>query len=213
MYDCNINMRIHHVDEPRQTAQRSLYVYRNRFYNRPDVGAHIYFHYMNKKPSPPGYLHAEVYLYQNSFCGGLVGLSLSGWADENGGLPKGLLVNNVISSGVAISAAMTFIAQPGMFGGVDYNWLGGAFKTRNTGHDYSKAQWYGKHNIFVKGGRMWDPEKMPDFRLPAKSPALHAGIDLSRPFSVQGKPYKPLPGMKPGYFTGKAPNLGAVQGE
>ena len=213
MYDNNINMRIHHVDEPRQTAQRSLYVYRNRFYQKPDVGTHIYFHYMNKKPNAPDYKHAEVYIYQNSFCGGLRGLSLSGWADENGGLPKGLVVNNVLSTDVALYAAMTFIKKPGMLAGFDYNWLGGGFKSRNPGHNYTKAPWYGKHNIFIKGGSVWNAKEMPDFALPEKCRARHAGVDLSKPFEVQGKKYPPMPGMKPGYFTRKAPDMGAVQGK
>lgn len=52
---------------------------------------------------------------------------------------------------------------------------------------------------------------MPYLQLPLESPARHAGIDLSKSFTVDGKQYPPMPGMKKGYFSGNAPDLGAFQ--
>ena len=43
------------------------------------------------------------------------------------------------------------------------------------------------------------------------SPALAAGVDVSRPFTVNGKKFTALPGFKPGYFRGRAPAAGAFQ--
>jgi hypothetical protein len=36
-------------------------------------------------------------------------------------------------------------------------------------------------------------------------------VDISRPFTVNGKNYPALPGFEPGYFKGKAPAAGAFQ--
>ena len=210
VYDCNINLRIHHVNAPRQTAPRSLYVYRNRFYEKPDVGVHVFFHYYAKNDRPD-YLHPDIYLYHNTFVGGRAGLYPSGYADDCGGLPKCVVVNNVFSTTVGIFAPITFIAQKGAFATVDYNWFGGRFKTRDAGHNFTKAPWYGRRNAFVRDAKMWDESRLPDFVLPAKSAARSAGLDLSKPCRLNGRSYKALPGMIPGYFSGKAPHLGALQ--
>jgi len=126
VYDCNINLRIHHVNEPRQSEPRSLYVYRNRFWQKPGVGTHIYFHYWKENDADP-YLHPDIFIYHNSFAGGLSGLSVSGYADECGGLPRCVVVNNVLSSGMNLRVSMPFIANDGMFRFFDCNWLGGHF--------------------------------------------------------------------------------------
>ena len=52
---------------------------------------------------------------------------------------------------------------------------------------------------------------LPDLTLAPGSPALEAGIDVSRPFTVKGKNYPALPGFSPGYFKGGAPAAGALQ--
>ena len=204
VYDSNINLRIHHVNERNQTIPRSLYVYRNRFWNKPGVGSHIYFHY-NKEPVIPEDGHARVFIYHNTFAGAGRGLSVSGWADELGGLRETVVVNNVFSTGVSLYAAQPFIAGAEMMGVVDYNWLGGGFKTSHPGHDYTKAPWYGEHNVFRKGETLWDASEMPEFRLPSESLAHRAGVDLSRTAELRGRRFGPLPGME----SGPVPHLGA----
>ena len=52
---------------------------------------------------------------------------------------------------------------------------------------------------------------LPDLTLAPDSPALEAGIDISKPFTANGKKYPAFPGFKPGYFKGKAPAAGAFQ--
>ena len=62
--------------------------------------------------------------------------------------------------------------------------------------------------------RIWNRNGLPglpDLTLAAGSPALGVGVDVSRPFTVDGKKYPALPGFKPGYFKGKAPAAGALQ--
>ena len=56
-----------------------------------------------------------------------------------------------------------------------------------------------------------DLPRLPDMTLAPGSPALEAGVDISRPFTVNGKNYPALPGFEPGYFKGKAPAAGAFQ--
>ena len=56
-----------------------------------------------------------------------------------------------------------------------------------------------------------DLPRLPDMTIAPGSPALGAGVDISRPFTVNGKTYPALPGFKPGYFKGKAPAAGAFQ--
>lgn len=63
-------------------------------------------------------------------------------------------------------------------------------------------------------GTIWNKKSipgLPDMTLAPNSPALGAGIDLSRPFTVKGKKFPAFPGLKPGYFKGKAPAAGALQ--
>jgi len=204
VYDCNINMRIHHCNEPSQPFPRSLYVYHNRFWNHPRVGTHIYFHYMPKHVIPEG-KHARIYIYQNTFAGGTRGLSVSGWAENLGALPETVAVNNILSTGVAMWANRTFIAKEDAWGVFDYNWCGGGFKTSHPGHDYRKAAWYGEHNIFKKGGKLWDAEEMPDFKPPLDEDVLTSGLDLSKPQEIRGRKFGPLPGVE----LGLAKRIGA----
>lgn len=205
--DCNINLRIHHVNEPGQKAPRSLYVYRNRFALPPHVGTHIFFHYWEKN-DVADYLHPHLFIYHNSFSGGRAGLSPSGYAVGCGGLPNTLVVNNVFSTDNPVQTSLALLQAQGVWAAFDYNWLGGAGKPSRPGADPS---WYGPSNIAEKGKQIWDPSTLPDFRLPPDSQARQAGLDLSRRFTVGGKTYDPLPGMEPGYFFGPKPDMGAVQ--
>ena len=192
VYESNINLRIHHVNEANQKEPRSLYVYRNRFWNKPNVGTHIYFHY-NKAPAIPKGGHARIFIYHNTFAGALNGLSVSGWADELGGLPQTVVVNNILATACGLRASKPFIAGPEMLGVLDGNWLGGRFKTADPGHDYTRAAWYGKQNTFKKDPHLWDASKMPDFELPQDMKALPPPLDLSRPNEIRGRRFGPKP--------------------
>ncbi|MBT4820663.1 MAG: hypothetical protein HON70_33450, partial [Lentisphaerae bacterium] len=194
VYDCNINLRIHHVNEANQPAPRSLYVYRNRFWNKPGVGTHIYFHYNAKPPIPPGD-HPRIGIYHNTFVGGRCGISVSGWADELGGLRQTLVLNNILATGVGVWAARPFILGEGMTGMFDHNYLTGGFKTNHPEHDYTKAPWYGQQNVHRPDDTPWDATALPDFRVPASVTSLPTALDLSLPVELNGRQIEPLPGM------------------
>ena len=62
--------------------------------------------------------------------------------------------------------------------------------------------------------KIWNQNGMPglpDLSLASDSPALNAAVDVSKPFTVNGKTFPALPGFKSGYFKGKAPAYGALQ--
>lgn len=70
----------------------------------------------------------------------------------------------------------------------------------------------GAHNIVISGERLWDEyEQDPSFELETDSPARKKGLDLSRVWTLDGVRHPALPGMRPGYFSGRGPDLGAVQ--
>lgn len=202
IYDCNINLRIHHYNTPGDNERREFH-YRNRFYNPADTGNHIYVHWLDER-WPPNTEHAQIWIYQNSFAGAKCGMAVSGWSVKGGGLKRTRLLNNIFSAGACFSAASGFRAARTMLDQCDYNWLGGALYR-------DKPAWFGEHNTIAEGQTMWPADKLPDFSLTADSPARGKGLDLSKPFTLEGKTYDALPGMKPGYFQGAAPDCGAVQ--
>ena len=56
-----------------------------------------------------------------------------------------------------------------------------------------------------------DLPRLPDVTLAPDSPALGMGVDVSKPFTLNGKRFPALPGFRPGYCKGKAPAAGAFQ--
>lgn len=204
VYDNNINLRIHHVNEAKQDPGRSLYVYRNCFYQLPGRGTHIFFHYQ-PNDVPADYPHAEVWIYHNSFAGGQTGI---GALKTDIGLPAGYILNNVISSHIATGMYVDFIKH-GALGAWDYNWIGG--RQKSADHDITRAAWYGTHNIMATDASLWDDLSLPTFDLPSDSPAQNTALNLAQPFELNGKTYDPLPGMVPGYFAGTTPDMGARQ--
>jgi len=202
VYDCNINLRIHHYNRARDNQRREFH-YRNLFYQADGLGCHIYVHWLDDKWYPDTE-HPEIWLYHNSFAGGRYAMSPSGWSVKGGGLQRTHLLNNVFSSPMFFYSGVDFIGGKSMMGLCDYNWVGGVYH-------HGVPAWHGEHNVKAEGQRLWQPGNMPDFRLAKDSPSRAKGLDLSKPFTLGGKSYGPLAGLKPGYFAGDAPDCGAVQ--
>jgi len=191
VYDCSMNMRFHELNSE---IPREVYVFRNRFYQPGNVGSHSYWHWATETATPSYF--PEIYIYHNSYAGGSTVFAFSAWAPDNGGVPSAWFINNVLSG----RRPWSYASNIGIF---DYNWVGGTVP--------DPAEWYGADNITADGEAMWDPASLPDFYLPEGSPARESGIDLSRPFTIDGETHDPLPGMEPGYFAFSAPDRGAVQ--
>jgi len=202
IYDCNINLRVHHYNNC-LPGQRREYHYRNLFYQRPNLGTHIYFHLMDKQMRK-GREHPEIFIYHNSFAGGERSVCVSAWAPDAGGLARTAIINNILSSKICFYASKPLVSGDTMMGAFDHNWLGGRF-------NHGAAVWLGPSNIRALDEAMWPDDKPPDYALPQDSPARARGLDLSRPFEANGKKFAALPGMEPGYFKCTAPDLGALQ--
>ncbi|MBI3946661.1 MAG: right-handed parallel beta-helix repeat-containing protein [Armatimonadetes bacterium] len=194
--DCNMGVRIHNYNAP---GPRQVFLSRNLFLNPDDSGTHVFMH------SLPNILrsaeeHPEVWIYHNSFAGGANVITPGGPAiRESGGMRRTHVINNVVSVRSWWSTTLAF----DQIADADYNWVGG----ESSGH----PAWLRKHNTIARGERLWEPGVRSSFRLPAGSHAQGTGIDLSKPFQIGEQAYPPLPGMKPGYFTGEAPDPGAIQ--
>ncbi len=202
VYDCNINFRLHHYNNC-LPGQRREFHYRNLSWQRPGMGTHVFVHWTSKEMSE-GCDHPELYLYHNSFVGGLRGFVPSGWADDGGGLKGAWLLNNIIAAEIMLYGSTTLMSDPTMMGPVDHNLLVGAI-------NHGGAPWIGDHNVHLQAAELWPAEGIPDFELAEDSPARAIGIDLSQPFEVMGRTHDAMPGMEPGYFAGDAPDAGALQ--
>ena len=117
-------------------------------------------------------------------------------------------INNILSArNLYQNGGRTFYDDSTMTEIFAYNWVGGSIYY----YGYPPA-WAGPKNIFEQGEHFWDQSSLPDFEdLSHDSRVVEGGIDLSLPFTIAGATYPALPGMTPGYFTGRAPNMGAVQ--
>ncbi len=202
VYDCNINFRLHHYNNT-LPGERREYHYRNLSWQRPGLGTHVFVHWTAREMAK-GADHPELYLYHNSFVGGRIGFSPSGWSVDAGGTPGIWLLNNVFAADTALGGASDFVTDPAMMGPVDHNLVIGSIA-------HGGAAWVGQHNAIVDGDTSRSFDAPLDFEPVAESPARNLGLDLSRPFEVMGHRSDALPGMEPGYFDGDAPDAGAVQ--
>lgn len=202
VYNCNINLRLHHFNAAAPGRWRTWF-FRNVFLQPENRGHHVYVHWVGDEG--PGVLpdrgHPEVFFYHNTFSGGTRVLT-PGRVRPGGGLPLTRFFNNVLSSPVAVSGAGFRAAGREVIDVFDRNLV--------VEEVIERPAWFGEENIVDPGARLSRPDGSPGIRLAEDSPARGAGLDLSRPFSVQGRDFPALPGMEPGYFTGDAPDLGAI---
>jgi parallel beta-helix repeat protein len=197
VYDNKYNMRIMSLQE---YGPRRLDIYRNRFYSPPGLADHIFF---NAEWGVKADSYAEIYFYHNSIAGGRNAFLMAGF-DPGYGMPYVYILNNIVSSQYAYNTETT-LNEEWHLGTFDYNWIGGQF----TGH----RAWYGRNNISAWGEKQWDDSTIPHFLLQPGSSSRSAGIDLSKPVTIEGRAYT-LPafaGMAAAYFTGPRPDLGAIQ--
>jgi hypothetical protein len=208
LFNNAINLRIHSYWAP--GFARREYHFRNILYQSPKRGGvHMFVHYRTE-PWPGEPEDPELFIYHNTFSGGSPtmittrGFNIAAANKHR----KTVLINNVFSSPGRSLSEPVFWSNPEVFEAMDYNWLALAFGQPARGAKQPK--WFGEHNITQEGRLLWETG-MINFTLPETSAARNSGIDLSKPFSICGKDYSALPGMEPGYFSGKAPHMGALQ--
>ena len=200
IYNCNILIRLHNMNAPNSDGHRA-YIFRNRLWNPWGVGNHTHPHIPRQMAEEPPPL--EIAFYHNTLAGGRVGFNFNERIPEKPGFRY---LNNVVATQTSARTVMALLDNPNRLGACDYNWLGGPQAGAR-----GPVAWFGEHTIIAPGENPWPDDALPDFRLPEGHAARNAGIDLSRPFTVQGKAHDPLPGMEPGYFQGDRPDMGAVQ--
>jgi hypothetical protein len=135
---------------------------------------------------------AEGYVYHNTIVGGDCGLLASQFKHRIG-TPRWHYFNNLV------------VARTGFF---------------RAGRDLPLANFIADFNLAVGGGKPWpedatkdrhslyvnDALLTKDYRPQPHSHAIDAGLDLSTAYHG-----KPLPGCEPGYFKGRAPDIGAFE--
>ncbi len=189
VHNCNANLRLKFAEGG------PCYIYRNRFYNpAPTRGGECtdVFHFRDNSD-------AKVYVYHNSFAsyrGNKIGANIRE-SKSPSICANSWYVNNIYSN-------YDFGTAP--YGG----WPSGLHADYNLIASVVKCTPRGEHSVVVAERRLWNTEP-PGWQLEAASPARECGLDLSREWVMDGVKHPPLPGLKPGYFRGKAPDPGAVQ--
>jgi len=225
--NCGIPLRIHDVRHKR--AKREEYHYRNLYVQAPREGSQVWVHCTSHqygddvinfepgtkkyKKNPPNPVDAgKFYIYHNTFWGG------SERDTFMTQLPV-LYLSNRFRMAMPFFAVNNFLKD-------HCNWCQSQQElfAGNVFYAFSDTSRMERKDPGVLGfnraltreetRRVWKQgglPGLPDLSLAPGSPALETGIDISRPFTVNGKTYPALPGFAPGYFEGKAPAAGALQ--
>jgi len=189
LYNCNTNIRLKFGEGG------PCYIYRNRSFNpQPTRGGTCadLFHFRDNSD-------ALVYVYHNSFAsyqGNKIGANIRE-SSAAAVCTNSWYVNNIFSN-------HDFGTPP--YGGLP----SGAHADYNLIASVLPCSAPGEHNVVLTERRHWETDP-PGFALMADSPARGVGLDLSREWELGGVRHPALPGMAPDYFTGDAPDLGALQ--
>ncbi|HWL52785.1 MAG TPA: hypothetical protein VNQ90_10135 [Chthoniobacteraceae bacterium] len=196
--DCNISIRLHSLNA-KQQPQRHLWFLRNVSIKESNSSGHIYCHL---SPDTHRYPDHQVIFAQNTFINGRTGIGLP---PPIQGLPGFQFVNNrFIGCTYVVNGKIDWFRQRSMFGQFDYNQIIGGTIGR-----HGIPAWYGPHNIDDTQATGWKVGKN-GVRLPTPDRGLGAGLDLSRPYELDGKRFSALSDLMPGYPSGDVPpDLGA----
>ena len=224
--DCGIPLRIHDLRHKR--VKREEYHYCNLFVQPKDVGQQIYVHsesyrtgddMINFEPGTQKYLEnppnpvdaGKIYIYHNTFWGGIenyVPTFTVKYLSERFRMSMPFFVfNNIMKDNPRTCTKTHDLTCPNLLYVFEKDIPLESRREKEVAELNKVVDSKGAQLIWNKN----DLPGLPDMTLAANSPALEAGVDVSKPFTVIGKEYPALPGFKPGYFTGKAPAAGALQ--
>lgn len=170
-----------------------VYVYRNKFTNA--------FHENRAGPSA-----SPLYVYHNSFTATAsatyesYSVRYDGCVTSNYG-PDAWFVNNIFSGDRFL---LRFDECGSIASHYDYNWVGGGVQQSPPPPTLLS------HNVIATDQFQWSKTDPPPDWNPSGG-ARNSGINLSQNWTVDGVTHGALPGMTPGYFSGAAPHMGAVQ--
>ena len=223
--NCGIPIRIHDMRGAR--APREEYHYGNLVIQGAHDGSQIYVHCSshlsgpdmvnfekgtkNYKKNPPDPVDpGKFYIYHNTFWGGsdsTPGFHVGYYYNRFRTVQPFMFVNNIVKG----THRWEEHSQEMLAGNLLYGYPSAANQQPMRYPAVKKA------NLLIDekaSAALWNSKKVPglyDVTLAANSPALGAGIDISKPFTYRGKNYPAFPGFAPGYFKGKAPAAGALQ--
>ena len=225
--NCGIPLRIHDIRHKR--AYREEYHYCNVFVQEPMEGSQVWLHCSSHqegpdmvnfepgtrkyKKNPPAPVDAgKFYIYHNTFWGGnqrntyFPPFPVSYLSERFRMTMPFHLVNNIFKE----HCNWRIRAHEILAGNLYYVFFEDP-KLKCKDPDVAK---FNKFLNLKQSEKIWKGgglPGLPDLSLAPGSPALEAGVDVSRPFTVNGKNYPAFPGLAPGYFKGKAPAAGALQ--
>ena len=218
--NCGIPLRIHEYCNPK--AKREEYHYNNLFVQERHAGQHTLVHCYAKmsriyKADPKTARthkipklsdHEKTFIYHNTFWGGNDSnavLVLSRYARTFRKVMPFYVINNIFKDHPWYVTKSHEVTGPNLL----Y-----AFVEQNKPRRDADILKQNKVLGVKESEKIWNQNGMPglpDLSLAPESPALNAAVDVSKPFTVNGKTFPALPGFKSGYFKGKAPAYGALQ--
>lgn len=195
--NCNSNMRCHEMDAAE--TNRTIYIYRNRFYQPPGNGTHTFFFF--NSGSGTASFFPTFWFYHNSFSGGYYGVQ----PGNNRELSNVRWVNNIWSSHYQnlflgsgpLKTNATYV------GGWDYS------IAANAHPDASDPAWWGSSNI-AESAAIWETNSVPDFILSSGSSAIDSALDTTASFTLKGTNYSALP-QNSASKVGSAWDIGALE--
>ena len=227
--NCGIPLRVHNLRG--RHGKREEYHYNNVFVQAPHGGSQIYVHcesyrwgpdmvnfekvpgkkYPVYKKNPPAPVETgKVYIYHNTFWGGNdteTTFTVARFARRFRMTMPFYVVNNIYKDTPGLEPATLELPGPNLLYVFDEKVSRMTRKDKNVlkidkvlDEKASQAIW-NKHGL----------PGLPDVTLAPNSPALEAGVDISKTFTANGKTFPAFPGFAPGYFKGKAPAAGALQ--
>ena len=231
LMNCGIPLRIHDLRAKR--AKRVEYHYRNLFVQDRHAGGQIYVHCSSHtaadkvnfdpppkegkepvyKQNPPDPVDAgKFYIYHNTFWGGID----IGWNYAFRVRPYSLrfrmvmpffVFNNIFKDNPLLEVKTHEVAGPNLLYVFDEK----VSRMTRREPEVLKIDKVLDVNASQTIWNKKDLPGLPDVTLAPDSPALGMGVDVSKPFTLNGKNFPALPGFKLGYFEGRAPAAGALQ--
>ena len=187
--------------------KKKAYLFQNISLNPKGLGQHFYFNREGNisNPNNPDF-HPEIYIFHNTFVG--AGDDRNRVTDIGS---KIVIINNIFH-GVRPIISQVENANNNI-GIVAYNWFN-LLGTNRENDILQQANFQG-FNQTESNHKLWDVPDIPtskmNFRLKEGDIAMDSAIDVSKPFTINGKEFPKMPLIYPGYFLGENPNIGEDQ--
>ena len=226
--NCGIPLRIHRLRGAH--ARREEYHFRNLYIQDAHAGTQVFVHCESHRMPGPDLVNYEkgtsiykqdppdpvdpgkIYIYHNTFWGGyddgwICAFNVRRLSNIFRTVMPFFVVNNIYKDNRILGVKTHELAGPNLLYVFDKT----VSVRPRVEPDVDKVNKVLDAEASQKIWNKNDLPGLPDLTLAPDSPALGCGIDVSKPFTVNGKQYPAFPGFQPGYFKGNAPAAGAFQ--